>query len=364
MTRWSARALLGLSPWGVAALCAWLPAGAASAQGETSFDRAPTRSSVSIRGSHRYQIVPEFYVVRRGDTLWDLTNRYYGTPWEWPRVWSYNPEITNPHWIYPDDQIRLAPADYEQEQDGRAPRVRTAASVWLRDQGYLDPDALRTAGTILGAPEDHMMLSPSDEVYVGFAEGADVDPGEEMTVFREIPEVERELNGKGQLVRVYGTLRIHSYDAERRLARATVTEAIEPVERGQRVADVRRRFDLVDPVANEIDLNAEVVATVRPRELVGDNQVVFVNAGSDQGVRSGNRFFVVRSDDEWRDSLPMGEVGAGASDPDTARLEDYPDEIIAEARVVTVRPGSCTLMVTEARREILVGDRVELREGY
>src|SRR3954471_15887042 len=54
--------------------------------------------------------VPDVHLVRRGDTLWDLCNRYYQNPWAWPKVWSYNPQVANPHWIYPGDQLRLTSA--------------------------------------------------------------------------------------------------------------------------------------------------------------------------------------------------------------------------------------------------------------
>jgi nucleoid-associated protein YgaU len=54
--------------------------------------------------------VPDIHLVRRGDTLWDLCNRYYRNPWAWPKVWSYNPQVANPHWIYPGDQLRLTNA--------------------------------------------------------------------------------------------------------------------------------------------------------------------------------------------------------------------------------------------------------------
>jgi len=49
------------------------------------------------------------HTVEKGDTLWDLSRRYLGSPWYWPKVWSYNPEIANPHWIYPGNQIRFFP---------------------------------------------------------------------------------------------------------------------------------------------------------------------------------------------------------------------------------------------------------------
>src|SRR5690606_19072828 len=90
----------------VAALLA--PSWAAEAQSSSS---STTRLSVSGERS-----VPDTHRVERGDTLWDITNRYFGNPWEWPKIWSYNPEITNPHWIYPDDSIAL-------RSDGQTPET-------------------------------------------------------------------------------------------------------------------------------------------------------------------------------------------------------------------------------------------------
>ncbi|MBC7174262.1 MAG: LysM peptidoglycan-binding domain-containing protein, partial [Polyangiaceae bacterium] len=60
--------------------------------------RSTRGSTGGLRMSGGARFVPDAHTVRRGDTLWDITGFYYGNPWEWPRVWSYNPEITNPHW--------------------------------------------------------------------------------------------------------------------------------------------------------------------------------------------------------------------------------------------------------------------------
>src|SRR4051794_22822885 len=47
----------------------------------------------------------EVHVVQSGDTLWDLCSKVLNSPWYWPKIWSYNPQITNPHWIYPGNEL-------------------------------------------------------------------------------------------------------------------------------------------------------------------------------------------------------------------------------------------------------------------
>jgi hypothetical protein len=61
---------------------------------------------VSIRSDH-----PDRYVVVKGDTLWDISGRFLDKPWQWPAIWQANPQIDNPHLIYPGDVISLVYVD-------------------------------------------------------------------------------------------------------------------------------------------------------------------------------------------------------------------------------------------------------------
>ena len=82
---------------------------------------------IALRPDH-----PERYVVVKGDTLWDISARFLETPWRWPEVWSFNPQIENPHLIYPGDVVSLV---YDEQGrpmlkvDRGAPTVKLSPKV-------------------------------------------------------------------------------------------------------------------------------------------------------------------------------------------------------------------------------------------
>ncbi|HEY6882091.1 MAG TPA: LysM peptidoglycan-binding domain-containing protein, partial [Polyangiales bacterium] len=271
--------------------------------------------------------IPERHQVQRDETLSMLAERFLGNGDAWPKLWSYNPEVTNPHWIYPGLVLRLKPGVPLETQTQGAPAggsATTAAggglktlqfaarrnanaatgAVLIGEEVYLDGDALAHAGKLVGAPEDHFMLSPTDEVYLKF-KSIEPRPNQELTVFLRqpkktvappatdqgpSPEISRK--GGGEVVRVVGALQIRDYDRDRKIARAVITEALEPIERGFEVTDVPRRLALVPPRKNSKDLSGHIVSSSRGLGQLGSEQVVFIDLGANDGVQVGNRLQV------------------------------------------------------------------------
>ena len=170
----------------------------------------------------------------------------------------------------------------------------------------------------------------------------------------------------GEVVDVLGSLRIESFDADKRIARAVITEANDPIERGFEVADVPPQLVNVAPKPSSKKVSARIVAATRALGTLGENQMVFIDAGSKQGVEVGNRFLVLRRGDPWRRNLTLNEHWSGEERPERHPVSDdqYPWDVVGEVRALYVRPQTSTGLITDSLEELNPGDRVELREGY
>jgi hypothetical protein len=333
--------------------------------------------------------VPGMHVVRKGDTLWGICDNYFQNPYQWPRIWSYNPQIQNPHWIYPGDQVRLrggaGPMQTMQGpgSGGGAPtggggngglvdrrRQVPNDTVFLRDAGYIDDKSDEDWGELTGAPQDKMFLSTPDEVYVHLGDRHDVKIGQELTIFRPVRST-----GSGKIIQIQGAVRVNQYNPQTHIARCTITESLDVIERGARLGPVGRRFQVVPPARNEKDIKAHIIASVHPHNFYGQNQVVFIDQGADDGLKLGNRLFIIRRGDSWRRSLVTPGAGSRVS-PESEKMPDmektpgtgdekaYPEEIIGELRVVALKPHSATTVVTQSKAELEKDDLAVARKGY
>jgi hypothetical protein len=329
---------------------------------------------------------PGAHLVQRGDTLWGICDFYFRNPYEWPRVWSYNPQIKNPNWIFPGDEVRLRAGATQEAAGGGAPSPVEAGrgslverrrrvphdTVFLRDQGWIKDEGDDVWGDVTGAATDKLFLSDLDEVYLSLKSGHDVRLGDQLTIFKT-----RQTVAVGAIVQVLGTVRIDDWNPKERVARARVIETLDVIERGAKVGPIARTFKVVPPVRNDADVQAQVLASVHPNEFFGQNQVVFIDKGEAAGLKPGNRLFVVRRGDAWRKTLVAADVGLRVSAEDERPMppaertpgssrddQRYPDEFVAELRVVDVKKDSAACLVTQSKVEIEIHDSAIARKGY
>lgn len=337
----------------------------------------------SVRGGKGGQYVgegsyvPLAHTVKRGDTLWAISGQYYRNPYNWPRLWAQNPQILNPHWIYPGDRLRLR-ADSLGFRRSAVPEQ----TVFLRNYGWVDDPEKDRWGELVGAPDDQMLLSYDDDSYIEIDarrhKDIKIELGMELQIFRPVRTLRgREAEASGELVEVLGTVRVDRYNPKTRMIRAHIIEALDVIERGVLVGPVPRKFLIQPPVQNERYLEARILTALWPHQFFGQNQVVFLDRGAKQGVRVGNRFIAVRRGDRWVETLdvagPGAKIRARVEDDRDGQVEDiktdgpeekYPNETFAELQVLETRDNTCMAIVNESMFEIERDTILVMKKGY
>jgi hypothetical protein len=320
-------------------------------------------------GIEEREPVPEQYIVVKGDTLWSICQRFFGNPWYWPKLWSYNEMITNPHWIYPGDLLSMYPPGERPARPAARPEKQTPTArrltrsgppppsgLVLRQNGFVEPDELTAAGKIIGSKEEKMMLSSLDEVYIEMNRKAPLKVGERYSIYRVTKVVRRPYGDKevlGSVVEIQGEVQVRQVTPGG-IARAVIRDALSPIERGYRVGPLRRTFKLVDPQKNAVNAEGVLVETLQPSSVLSSEMLLFMDLGRQSGLTIGNRLLVVRRGDGYQRLLGLDPV-------DDRR---FPREVVAEIIIVDIRDKVSAGLITRSTKEIRLGDRVEARKGY
>lgn len=324
-----------------------------------------------------YRPNTEQVTVVKGDTLWDISTRVTGSPWHWPRIWSYNPELTNPHWIYPGDIIRFQPSDLPlpklaqlassqrelpgeepapepQEQPKEEGASESSPAVQEVRGGALPPEHARRvrrivnlfisrnelaeSGTLTNALADKLILSPHDEVFITFPSNKQPSTGQRYMVYRTMEEVRHPITHDkyGYLTQVTGFASVRGSSGD--LSRAVLTEAVTEIERGQYVAPLAQLpFADQRPTLARVPLSGVVLALEPGPSVIGERQVLFVDIGTGKGLEAGNKLAVYVDDDP---------VVPGRKLPLTP---------VAVLMAVDVRDQATTCVVIDASRELRPG---------
>jgi hypothetical protein len=133
------------------------------------FTVAVYAAAAQLRPDH-----PDTYVVRKGDTLWDISAKFLSKPWLWPEIWQANPQVRNPHKIYPGDVLNLSmqggphlglqPRVHEEEAITAIPL--NELRMFLKDTRVMDSNAVSAAPYVVGLEEARLRGASGQKIYV------------------------------------------------------------------------------------------------------------------------------------------------------------------------------------------------------
>lgn len=266
---------------------------------------------------------PQNYTVEKGDTLWDISNRFLLTPWKWPEIWHVNPQIENPHLIYPGDVIRMIYLDGQPrltlDTSNRvvklSPQIRVVdgagsiPSIPLDEiNNFLSRSRVVTEEQIDNAP--HVVSGESLRLVTGkgdrlYARGEFDEEVSVYGIYRKGDTYVDPITGEqlGIQARDIGSGKMRALDGE--IATLLLTRTTEEVRLGDRLlVDEGRSIDSTFfPSEPSGDVNALIIAVEGGVSQVGKYSVVIINRGEREGMNVGNVLSVHKRGGEVRDRV-------------------------------------------------------------
>lgn len=329
---------------------------------------------------------PQTHVVQKGDTLWDICEKYYGDPNLWPKLWQMNPFITNPHLLKPGDLVTLlegvpvkrAEAEEEEKEipvkKAEEPKpvpapVMTGVDVSgltnVHAIGYISVKEVEPLGFILASESGRQLLSQGETIFLHLNSGRAAKPGDQFNICRSSPLIKHPITGEkiGYILSVLGKVVVEekvgvgfgggAFYKKEGVYQARIEKYYRELNVGDMVLPYEPISHCVQPISLDEPLVGNIVAAQDQRTLVATNRVVFLDHGFNDGVRRGNIFEVVRThlvrDPEKSD---MDYI----SKPRSVILPDIP---IGTIMVLESRPDTSTAVVISADEEFLIGNYVK-----
>jgi hypothetical protein len=268
-------------------------------------NEAPAAASSAPTSQLLRPDAPVNYTVKRGDTLWDISAVFLKDPWFWPEIWQINPQVENPHLIYPGDVLSLAVGAngdarvYISQYSGARlqPRLRSepiegpidtipfsAIAAFLTKPSVLSKEQAIEAPHILAFRDEHMIAGTGHEIYV---KDLNAERNQRYTVMH-IGEPIRDIDSREILgyQAYYVATAVVNNPGE--VSKAVLTEGAREALEGDRLifqeGDVPLTFT---PHAPATAIDGQIIAVADEVEQIGQYQVVVLNRGGNDGLAPG-----------------------------------------------------------------------------
>ena len=336
---------------------------------------------------------PTTYVVQKGDTLWDISARFLKKPWLWPEIWQANPQVQNPHLIYPGDVLSLAYLDRVVAQPGPRQEAPINAIPLSQVEPFLKDlqvvDSFEHLPRVAGLEDNRLRASAGQKAYVLGLDGAQV--GQRYAVVRPsvryaLPETTVDLDARGKHVAGAGSLWANYVptssrnealgfelvkvnvgtitalpDGQVEVATLALEDSGREVRAGDRLVPVQAQpYDLQfiphPPAAQTLSTDLRVLAVTDMFTSGGSRDVIAISAGARDGVDNGTVFSI------WRDG---SHVSNRHDHPGSSRMDDslrngagrvtLPDEYASHAMVFRTYDKVSYALVMEGGKPTRVG---------
>ena len=261
------------------------------------------------------------HTVKKGDTLWSICEKYYGDPYLWPELWEMNQFVTNPHWISPGDVIKLF--DYKEIKlppvkkvvklkkqpvtTRRLMGVDVSSLTNVNALGLLLREMIVPWGKIFDVKSEKILLSEGDTVYVKMYK-ENIKPGDKFTIYSVSDPIKHPFTRRpfGYIYSFKGILEMGS--AKKGYHIAKIRDSFKTIYKNDLLIPYHPVSSCILPIPFRYDIAAYIVAAKDKLELLGQYSVVYIDAGSDKNIQTGNIFEAIQERESTSEPLTKETV--------------------------------------------------------
>lgn len=242
-----------------------------------------------------------YYTVQKGDTLWDLSEKFSDSPWVWPDLWNENKQISNPHWIYPGERIRLY---HKKWMDTVAKKQELEVKPYfyypeIARVGFIRKQAVIPSGSIFKVKDDKKMISTNDLVYIGQNEGnALLPPGGKYTVYRTFKPIKDKETKEYIGIQHYLVGVVEIIQNEHGFSLARVIQNFDAIKVGDHVMPYEKKWPEITLTDSIKGLDGKIIKSENSEVIFATDDIAFINKGKVDGVTPGQMYSVYYQDEK------------------------------------------------------------------
>lgn len=247
-----------------------------------------------------------YYTIQKGDTLWDVATRLYGTPAAWPQLWRLNPQIPNPHRLTPGMKIRI----FQQKQTqyvaparktpvssvGKPPAAPFYNYTSIDQTGFIRRNKIASVGKIFAvkfsSQNEKHMIQQDDIVYIQAAKGVQFIPGASFTIFRAIPSVRNPATGAYVGTQYYLTGIAEIVGLEKGYATARILRSFRAISVNDQLMPYAPRSPKIILTRSAPNIDGYILGAEEHMSNFGDDTVVFIDKGQRDHIKPGQRYTI------------------------------------------------------------------------
>ncbi len=322
---------------------------------------------------------PTLYIVKKGDTLWGLSDRFIKDPLYWPNLWARNTDdVKNPHLIFPGQKLKIYPDRIEVATPEKLTEVVATPPVFKSEEpastvqpepkvaeepvtpertftinggeGFIAGEKFKPVGFIIAGQHNRQIFAGEDLVYtdIGLINGGRV--GDRFTIYKNYGAVSHPLTNQilGFRTAPLGSLQLT--EMEEKTSKALITNSFMEIEPGAALLPYKSMKKEITLKVSEQDLSGFIVETRTGNKAIAAGDIAYIDLGEKHGARTGNLLYVVRK---------------ASTELQYFSSSDYklPVDVLGAVLIVETSERTSTVLVIKSIDTIYKGDRLEMKKG-